>query len=425
MLCRSRAAAVALVFAAYVALNSLAHVIHPTAFIWFDEDREQDHWVASSPSWLDRTACRYLALCGIENYRYIHAADIARARQRQQQKQQKQHQPSQLSISAADPDLDGAGSTTDTLLAWADSLVDSAHTTADIPPYVYDYAPLVHLAADELYWPTDPAEHLRHITPRFNYTRVHSRWRQPSLANLHKLNAWDRARWMFLTSNDDVVERPSWLGGDANIPVPVVDSKGYGKDRMDDNEITENDGGNDGGRVPGNNGPDKNKLLVRHTPGRSAAPAVLIVVDKGNDTIDAFWFYFYSFNRGNAVFNVRFGNHIGDWEHSLVRFHHGRPTAVYLSAHSSGEAYAYHALEKRGHRVSTPKFPVCLFLFRPFLLTILQACGLLGHWHPCHVSSPRQASLSPPFWTPARLYLTRPPLGSRLERASICLSRRC
>ena len=48
--------------------------------------------------------------------------------------------------------------------------------------------------------------------------------------------------------------------------------------------------------------------------------------------------------------NVRFGNHVGDWEHTLVRFRHGKPDLVFLSEHSGGEAYAYSALEKIGKR---------------------------------------------------------------------------
>jgi hypothetical protein len=91
-------------------------------------------------------------------------------------------------------------------------------------------------------------------------------------------------------------------------------------------------------------------------PGRSNAPAILIVVDKGEGIVDAFWFYFYSFNLGNEVFRVRFGNHVGDWEHSLVRFHNGKPKAVYMSEHSSGDAYTYEAVEKIGLRVSPVQF---------------------------------------------------------------------
>jgi len=84
--------------------------------------------------------------------------------------------------------------------------------------------------------------------------------------------------------------------------------------------------------------------------GRSKAPAVLVVVDKGAGVVDAFWFYFYSFNLGNSVLNVRFGNHVGDWEHCMVRFYHGEPKALFFSAHTAGEAYSYEAVEKVGKR---------------------------------------------------------------------------
>ena len=92
--------------------------------------------------------------------------------------------------------------------------------------------------------------------------------------------------------------------------------------------------------------------------GRSDAPAILVVMDKGNGIVDAFWFYFYSFNLGNTVVNVRFGNHVGDWEHCLVRFHNGKPKALFFSAHQGGEAYSYEAVEKIGQRVSTQRTQV-------------------------------------------------------------------
>ena len=87
----------------------------------------------------------------------------------------------------------------------------------------------------------------------------------------------------------------------------------------------------------------------RHKPkpgGRSSAPALLVVVPKGNGVVDAFWFFFYSYNLGNTVFNLRFGNHVGDWEHTVIRFVDGKPDLVFLSEHNFGEAYAWHAIEK-------------------------------------------------------------------------------
>jgi hypothetical protein len=80
--------------------------------------------------------------------------------------------------------------------------------------------------------------------------------------------------------------------------------------------------------------------------GYSRAPSVLVLVDKGSGILDAFWFFFYSYNLGQTVFNIRFGNHVGDWEHAMIRFEAGIPRALYLSEHEGGQAYAWAALEK-------------------------------------------------------------------------------
>jgi hypothetical protein len=87
----------------------------------------------------------------------------------------------------------------------------------------------------------------------------------------------------------------------------------------------------------------------QHQPrvtGRSTAPAFLIVVPKEDGIVDAFWFFFYSFNLGQKVFNIRFGNHLGDWEHTAVRFQNGKPIQVFLSEHEWGDAYTWNAIEK-------------------------------------------------------------------------------
>lgn len=82
----------------------------------------------------------------------------------------------------------------------------------------------------------------------------------------------------------------------------------------------------------------------------SAAPGIIIWVSKPGGIIDAFYFYFYSFNLGNTVMGWRFGNHVGDWEHTAVRFLNGEPQAVFFSEHSAGAAYEYAAVEKIGVR---------------------------------------------------------------------------
>lgn len=172
-----------------------------------------------------------------------------------------------------------------------------------IPQYILDYAPYVHLYSGEEYWPGDMAEHLQHTVPHLNYTPVEPRYQDRTLHNLDQLN--DFGRMVFLQSKDDPETYPEWIGGEYNMP--------------------------DGHR--------------------SDAQAMLIVVDKGT-FVDAFWFYFYSFNLGNAVLGVRFGNHVGDWEHTAIRFKDGEPTEVFFSEHEWGAAYYWKDVEKRGRRVS-------------------------------------------------------------------------
>ncbi|GAB7341254.1 hypothetical protein MBLNU457_7530t2 [Dothideomycetes sp. NU457] len=188
-----------------------------------------------------------------------------------------------------------------------------------IPQYVLDYAPYVHLFSGEEFWPCDIAEHLTHITPKLNYTPIYKMRKDRTLDNLEELNRVG-GRSVYLTSNDNVEERPDWLGGSSNIPEDVGTVMTNGTERP---------------------------------VGRSSAPAVLVVVPKEDGVVDAFWFYFYSYNLGNKVLNIRFGNHVGDWEHTLVRFRNGVPIQVSLSEHSWGEAYAYSAIEKIGQRPLT------------------------------------------------------------------------
>jgi hypothetical protein len=88
----------------------------------------------------------------------------------------------------------------------------------------------------------------------------------------------------------------------------------------------------------------------------STGPAVscaIVTVAKANDTLDAFYFYFYAYNQGNWVLNLpalEFGDHVGDWEHTMVRFVSGVPQAVWFSQHSGGEAFTYDAVQKDGLR---------------------------------------------------------------------------
>ena len=202
-------------------------------------------------------------------------------------------------------------------------------TMNEIPQYVLDYAPLVYLFSGEQFWPCDIADHLNHVTPNLNYTPILSRTDNLNLTNLDVLNEFDNGRFVYLKSDDNVEERPDWLGGQKNIPdEPGEQTRPHHPHSKPPH-------------APSQEPP---------TGGRSSAPAVLVTVNKGHGIVDAFWFYFYSYNLGNKVLNIRFGNHIGDWEHSLIRFQHGKPKIVFFSEHFFGQAYTYDAVEKIGQR---------------------------------------------------------------------------
>lgn len=375
---KSRAAiAVLSSLIAYVSINSLVRTLNPSAFIWFEEDLEEPRWIASSSSWFDRKACRWLGLCGTSHFRLVRTRFGYRKED-------------------SEPFLDEGTQWRSTWIeeknnpeAWS----DDERVLREVPDYVLEYAPLVHLFSGEQFWPCDIAEHLYHTTPKLNYTPVQSKWEHPTLSDLNQLNQWEEGRNVFLTSNDNVEDRPTWLEGEKNIPddgdgepeeawadwdgrvdgdIPGDTEEerakwfdvGEGSPRQEGGDRASPEGAH--GPVPADTeeGEDYVDELKRRyggkeiraegpNGGRSDAPAVLIVVDKGHGIVDAFWFYFYSFNLGNVVLNVRFGNHVGDWEHSLVRFYNGKPKAMFFSAHSAGEAYSYEAVEKIGKRVSS------------------------------------------------------------------------
>jgi hypothetical protein len=240
-----------------------------------------------------------------------------------------------------------------------------------VPQYVLDYAPLIHLHSKEPFWPGLMDEHLNNTTPYANEDLVEERERNLSLDELGKLNAHLPPWWVFLQSNEEVQkhEFPTWLIGEGNIPVSPKSEGWEDSEEEDFVDIVEDDDWSQWDNV---GAPDESAKLLNsihsassaddtvpnspsnnHSPGgRSSAPVVLIVVEKDNGVVDAFWFYFYHYNLGNSVFGIRFGNHVGDWEHNMVRFHNGVPKVVFFSEHAGGASYTYQAVEKIGKRVS-------------------------------------------------------------------------
>lgn len=349
------------------------------------EQLDEKSWVNSSRSWLDRRVCNWFGLCGLAHLNQAHwttegGTNIS--------------EPSKVRSNEQDKlDLNDFLESARTLPKdWSDQELKDR----EVPQYVIDHAPLIHLYSGEEYWPCDMQEHLFHTTPHLNYTPLQGTDDHPTLEDLHELNKW--GRFVYLQSDDNVEDYPEWLGGKSNIPdVPDdtdpeddSDRSGHYEEDKDGEksgwfnvgigDTKEKGGTRSSGivnsRVPTPTAvptttPEGEELVdVGDEPwqselrrslkkrgkkvvgGRSDAPAVLVVVPKENGVVDAFWFFFYSYNLGNSVFNVRFGNHVGDWEHTTVRFQDGVPKAVFFSEHSFGEAYTWDAVEKSGKRVS-------------------------------------------------------------------------
>ncbi|OQE09263.1 hypothetical protein PENVUL_c007G02553 [Penicillium vulpinum] len=178
--------------------------------------------------------------------------------------------------------------------------------TSDVPPYVLEYAPLVWLHSQETYMPSDIQQQLDNTRPNVNWTAIEGVQSPLNLNNLDILNQMGNTS-VFLTSPEGIEANPepAWFRGIR---------------------------------------PD---LQGRTGDGTGCA---IIIADRGNATVDVFYFYFYAFNKGNKVLGLEFGDHIGDWEHNMIRFVNDEPKAIWFSQHASGQAFTYNALEKRGKR---------------------------------------------------------------------------
>lgn len=72
------------------------------------------------------------------------------------------------------------------------------------------------------------------------------------------------------------------------------------------------------------------------------------IVRRANGIVDLVFWVWFPYNEGKNVCIgwdspvgcaghwVRFGNHVGDWEHVTIRFIHGYADEVYFSSHDSG-----------------------------------------------------------------------------------------
>lgn len=158
----------------------------------------------------------------------------------------------------------------------------------------------------EQYFPSDISAQVENTHPDVNYTTIKHPPEPLTLENLDLLNEFgNKGLDVFLTSTIDVTTNPKWLDG------IVPDS--YGK----------------------TNG---------------ATSCAIIVNDHGDGLVDVFYMYFYAYNLGNTVLYNELGDHIGDWEHNMLRFQDGKPTHMWFSQHANGQAFTYEAVEKEGIR---------------------------------------------------------------------------
>jgi hypothetical protein len=184
----------------------------------------------------------------------------------------------------------------------------------------------VYLDKNELYLPSDIGSQLAHTNPTLNVTTIKNAPAPLSLSDLEQLNAIGNCDVdhfsncpIYLTSKDNVTANPPWLNG--VLPDPVT------------------------GEAAGT---------------KSCA---IIVNDHGNGIVDAYYMYFYAFNLGPTVLGQVLGDHVGDWEHTMVRFTNGTPTSMWFSQHDvshqiSSRSKTYNNNKNRAAKSSlTPPCP--------------------------------------------------------------------
>ncbi|KAI9717853.1 MAG: hypothetical protein M1828_007092, partial [Chrysothrix sp. TS-e1954] len=181
---------------------------------------------------------------------------------------------------------------------------------SSVPQYVLDYAPLVYLTTNDPYRPSSIGAQLQNTHPDLNLTAVPAgSYPSPlTLSNLNSLNSVansDGGADIYLTSNGDYTSLPAWLKG------TTPDSSG--------------------------------------STGSTISCAV-ITNDKGGGVLDAYYMYFYAYNQGNTVLGQELGDHLGDWEHNMIRFNNSKPSQIWYSEHGNGEAFTYDAIKKSGQR---------------------------------------------------------------------------
>lgn len=315
-------------------------------------------WASTSHSWLDRVSCHWLGICGGINW-LISTWVFRRTTQPQIPRGSHQHQHEWED-------------TTSKPQEWSQTEIESRV----IPEYVLKHAPVLYLDENEQWWPTDVADFLHHVRYRQNgKTKADN----VQLSTMTKILARDHIQTdVFLQSLDDPEELPDWITSAQNKPTEqrgrTLEPEKHNASSTRERQMIMNADSrhtsdfqaawnwrSDEQRRFESSGTQKPAHSYSWSvendsqpSARSPAPAFLITVAKGNNTLDAFWFFFYAFNRGARVTGIQYGNHVGDWEHVLVRFHAQKPVSLFLSAHEWGSAYKFEAMEKYGSAQERP-----------------------------------------------------------------------
>lgn len=120
-----------------------------------------------------------------------------------------------------------------------------AATTTALPSFVTQFAPLSYLYSAEAFQPADVANHLTHVQPEIGMSAIASSVTFSTIGSL--------SNDTYLTSKDDVEDVPSWLFG-----------------------------------------------VKPDSSGSTSAPATIVAVQKPGGIVDAFYFYFYSYDHATV-----------------------------------------------------------------------------------------------------------------------------
>lgn len=325
------------------------------------KQKETELWIATSHSWLDRVSCRWLGICGGSNW--LISTWLFRRKPRPRPRKDTHNHRHEWIDGSVDPG------------EWS----EEERRSRTVPDYVFEHAPFLYLHEDEQWWPTDVADFLHHVQHRQEGQS------QPGNVRLSTMTTYlprdQTPGGTFLQSLDDPEELPDWITSAQNRPVKKVKQNGGGERPSAHATEPKSHGLGSGEQSKKRkhrwqdyilNPAGHQKVLSKHIDradlegefgrigdspspgGRSPAPAFLITVEKANNTLDAFWFFFYAFNRGARVTGIQYGNHVGDWEHVMVRFQDRKPTGVFLSAHEWGSAYDFDVMEKLDSKSQRP-----------------------------------------------------------------------